>query len=78
MRLLGSMVRGYWSHHSVGEVQLFVWRRYVREGHADALNVDPYDMFDWVVKRNPHFDFGQYVHLNDFEASSVAPSTWRP
>ena len=68
----------YWSHHSVGEVQLFAWRRYVREGDTDAINVDPYDMFNWVVKRNPHFDFAQYVHLSDFDASLVAPSTWRP
>ena len=68
----------YWSHHSVGEVQLFAWRRYAREDHSDALKVDPYAMFDWVVIRNPQFDFPAYVHLNDFDASSVAPSTWRP
>ena len=68
----------YWSHHSVGKVQLFAWRRYARQGHDDALKVDTYVMFDWVVKLNPLFDFQAYVDLNDFEASSVAPSTWRP
>ena len=26
----------YWSHHSLGEVQLFAWRRYVREGDTDV------------------------------------------
>ena len=62
----------------MGEVQLFAWRRYVSEGDTDAINVDPYDMFNWVVIRNPHFDFAQYVHLSDFDASLVAPSTWRP
>ena len=68
----------YWSHHSVREVQLFAWRRYARQGHDDALKVDTYVVFDWVVIRNPHFDFQAYVDFNDFDASSVAPSTWRP
>ena len=68
----------YWSHHSVGEMQLFAWRLYARLGDDDALKVDTYDMFDWVVKRNPMFDFQAYVDLDIYQASSVAPSTWRP
>ena len=66
------------TYHSVGELQLFAWRRYVLEGDTDAISVDPFVMFDWVVLRNPHFDFNQYVALSEYDASSVAPSTWRP
>ena len=68
----------YWSHHSVGELQLFAWRRYVLGDDTDAISVDPFVMFDWVVLRNPHFDFNQYVALSEYDASSVAPSTWYP
>ena len=68
----------YRSHRSVGEMQLFAWRLYAHLGDDDALKVDTYTMFDWVVKRNSMFDFQGYVDLNIYQASSVAPSTWRP
>ena len=68
----------YWSHHSVGEVQLFAWRRYVKLGDTDADNVYPYHLFDWVVDRNPNFDFNQFIALDSYDASLVVPSTSQP
>ena len=57
---------------------MFAWRRYVNMRDTDAENVNPYDMFDWVVERNPNFDFNQYLNFSDYVASLVAPSTWQP
>ena len=45
---------------------------------TDVDNVNPYHLFDWVVDRNPNFDFNQYIALEDYDASSVVPSSWQP
>ena len=68
----------YWSHHSVGEVQLFAWRRNVKLGNTGADNVNPYHLFDWVVDRNLNFIFNQEIAFEDYDASSVVPSTSQP
>jgi hypothetical protein len=47
----------YWSHHSVGDLQLFAYRRYVFQGDDDARSVIPHSTFQSLIYLNPHFDF---------------------
>jgi hypothetical protein len=68
----------YWLHHSRNELQLFAWRCYMNLHDVEAMDVDEFDLFSWVVDSNSQYSFIGYVEISDDDASCIVPSTYRP